>query len=142
MSDRSGTFYGRITDNKIVLEFRDAFRHRIEFLNNEKIELKLNKFRDSRTLSQNSYYWACVLEGVMEFTGYTKEEAHEVCKLRYLTDWETNPNFPRVKSTTELDTREFAEYLDKIILLCGENGVTVESPPSAMEAEKNMSRGK
>ena len=57
-----------------------------------------------------------------------------------MTDFETNPDFPRVKSTTELDTKEFAEYLEKIILLCGEHGVTIEPPPSAVEAEKNAPR--
>lgn len=137
MSDRAGTFYGRILNGRIELEFRDQFKRRIEFLENQKIELKLNKFRNTRTLSQNAYYWACVLEGVMEFSGFTKEEAHHAVAHLYLIDRETNPDFARVKSTTELDTKEFAEYLDKIILLCGEHGVTVEPPPSAVEAEKN-----
>ena len=38
---------------------------------------------------------------------------------------------------TRSDTKQFADYLDKCILLCGELGISVPPPPSAVEAEKN-----
>jgi len=71
-----------------------------------------------RSLPQNSFYWA-MLTWVLEQgdTGYlTPEELHDDLKGRFLAvKADTGKGFVtvRIKSTTDLDSNEFSEYIDK-----------------------------
>ena len=82
--------------------------------------------RKVRSLSQNAYYWAVVCGMVkdgLRDAGYdavmTDEDAHEVMKHLFLKKEIVNKNtderIPSVRSTTELTTFEFSEYIEQII---------------------------
>lgn len=79
-----------------------------------------------RTLAQNRYYWK-LLEYIEKKTGHTKDELHELLKYKFLSENVDIPipggdekiKFPdskylRIKSTRELSTAEFGEYIEKI----------------------------
>ena len=80
--------------------------------------VKIEKYRKKRSLNENRYYHGVVLRYISEATGFTGEEAHEVCKNRFLVykkaDKLNGEEFSVTKSTTELNTLEFEEYLEKI----------------------------
>ena len=86
---------------------------RCGFRENEEIELILRKKRKNRSKSQNSYLWGCVYPIVSECTGYTTDESHEAMKMLFLRVHRDGlPD--TVKSTTDLDTADFSQYVEQI----------------------------
>lgn len=84
--------------------------------------VRISESRSGRTNAQNAWYWATTVTGLQNFLNeqgepYTKEQAHEILKAKFLSEPVPDPNTGevltwRVKSTTELTTKEFAEYHD------------------------------
>jgi len=61
----------------------------------------------TRSNPQNKYYFGVVVDMISEETGNEPEETHELLKLKFLK--------PMGKAnTTQLDTREFNLYIEKI----------------------------
>lgn len=81
------------------------------------VELKPRKL--VRNLQQNKYYWCAVVTPFRDWlresygdSWITAEQAHEMLKERILSGRETNlGTIP--PTTTKLNTKEFAEYVDK-----------------------------
>ena len=85
------------------------------------------KFKKDRTSQQNRYLWWVVYKTIADFTGYDTNYIHQQLWQLFLVDYETYKN-PYIKSTAELTTQEFGEYVDKIILRAGEYGLKIPSP--------------
>ena len=61
----------------------------------------------TRSNPQNKYYFGVVVDMISEETGNEPEETHELLKLKFLK--------PMGKAnTTQLDTKEFNLYIEKI----------------------------
>lgn len=108
---------GEITNPKVVRKSFDELKDGSYWV---KVITKKN-----RSLNQNAYYWACVLEIVLaglQEVGYreikTKEDTHAICKELFLKKSIPNELTGEVLeihvSTTELSTVEFNEYIDRI----------------------------
>ena len=130
-------FRGRIENDRICLERREDFAGLIHELNGADIDLRLSKHRNSRSISQNSYYWGVVVPLLAEHCGYEIEEMHEALKWRFLqthagpNEFETKATWvklPTVRSTADLDTAEFTEYIESVRRLAAEMGVSIPSP--------------
>ena len=80
-----------------------------------KKEINLREAR-LRSTSENKYYWGVVLDILSNELGYTKEEMHSVLKNLFLKELIhiKGKEFESVKSTAELTTTEFEEYLSDI----------------------------
>ena len=85
------------------------------------------KFKKDRTSQQNRYLRWVVYKTIADFTGYDTNYIHQQLGQLFLVDYETYKN-PYIKSTAELTTQEFGEYVDKIILRAGEYGLRIPSP--------------
>ena len=85
------------------------------------------KFKKDRTSQQNRYLRWVVYKTIADFTGYDTNYMHQQLGQLFLVDYETYKN-PYIKSTAELTTQEFGEYVDKIILRAGEYGLRIPSP--------------
>ena len=81
------------------------------------VEIKSSKHRSN---DQNAYYWGVVVDTVyrgLKDAGFdavrNKQDAHEVMKSLFLKQVEERDGIriEKVRSTTELNTLEFAEYL-------------------------------
>ena len=120
-------FRGRIEQGKICLERRDEFAKHIASLDGKPVELILKREVKRRGSAQNRYYWGVVLKTFGDGTGYQPEDLHEALKRRFLA---IDPDAPLVmtRSTSELTTVEFNEYLEKVLQLAAEMGVFVPSP--------------
>ena len=81
-----------------------------------------------RNLSQNDKYWA-ILEGLSDHMGYTKEELHELLKYKFLKYAKEIAGQPVVvvPSTSDLDTGEFAEYIENVLRFANEYGCSFQS---------------
>lgn len=96
--------------NKLRKELKGSFA-------NKSIEILIHKKKKHRSINQNRYYWL-VLNMVSEDTGFRPQEAHEIFKRKFLTIEkvyeETGQVYEYTKSTTELSTIEFEEYVEQV----------------------------
>lgn len=102
-------------------------------------KIKISKVRQTRTQSQNAWYWACVLpavaNGLLDAWGedLSTEEVHEWLKGRFNSQPIVDRTTGEIKgkrpcSTAALDTKQFSEFIDKVIQFAGEQ-LQVEIPP-------------
>ena len=84
--------------------------------------VKIVRKSKKRSVDQNAYYWGVVLMYIGSEIGYTKEESHEAMGRIFLSYEKANAKTGEierfVRSTTELSTVEFEEYLEKIRQYC------------------------
>jgi hypothetical protein len=103
---------------------RDLLSDVIQSLEGKDIIITIEKKKKKRSNPQNAYYWSVVLP--MMQTGFYNnlgehvgiQEAHEFLKGRFLFREVVNQELGEViklsKSTTELSTIEWEEYMDQI----------------------------
>lgn len=98
----------------VVLEDKNAYHiWRCSFKDGEQVELILRKQRKRRSKNQNRYLWGIIYPIVSESTGYTVDEVHDAMKWLFLKVHRDGlPD--TVKSTADLDTAEFTQYIESI----------------------------
>jgi hypothetical protein len=64
----------------------------------------------ARSHDQNSLLWGVIYKGISDTTGYSIEEVHDICRMKWLAE-----DDGELKSTAGLTKTEFNEYIDKII---------------------------
>lgn len=103
------------------------------------VRITIEPWSDSRSLKQNAYYWSVVLELLSEETGFTPVEVHEALKAKFLPSrtapWKDLPIPSR--STTDLTTKEFEEYMAQVRTWAAQLGVLIPLPneENGMEIE-------
>lgn len=76
--------------------------------------------KKQRSSNQNRYYFGVVIPCLSEHTGFTVNEMHEVLKYKFLKGWKTLKTkkyyveAEYVRSTTDLNTSEFEDYMTKV----------------------------
>ena len=105
--------------------------------------IEVCKFKPRRSDRQNSYYWPCFVEPFAKWLreengdAATEQEAHEILKHRFLRRTVIDKGTGEVlgdvtRSTTELDTSEFTEFLDQCAAFLADYcGIAV--PPAGEE---------
>ena len=103
----------------------------------KKIRLDIKRWYKKRSNPQNSYLWAVVyptiIHYILEKTGqkFSAEDLHERYKRKYLgfERCEMMPDLIKVKSTTDLDSKEFwDDFVEYICREWAENGLYIELP--------------
>ena len=77
------------------------------------VEVTIGKQRKKRSLNQNGYYHGVVVEILGRHLGYTPDEMHHALRGEFLKipgDYV----LPKSRSTTDLSTVEFEDYLTQI----------------------------
>jgi len=74
--------------------------------------------RKTRSKWQNNWFYAVVKE-VSDFTGYEKDEAKEILKRKCGLGYVKNGH-QFTRSTASLDTKEFTEFMERIIRICAQ----------------------
>ena len=105
-----------------------AYIKRLELKKCYTIEVKQKRIR--RSLSQNSLYWL-FLTCIEVETGNNRNDLHEYFKMMFLPADYINifgQEIP-VRTTTDKDTKQFKDYLDKIqIFASSELGIALPDP--------------
>lgn len=98
-------------------------------------KVQVTERKHIRNLSQNDKYWA-ILEGLSDHLGYTKEELHELMKYKYLKYAKEIAGQPVVvvKSTSDLDTGEFSEYIENVLSFAQQYGCSFQDGLSQPQA--------
>lgn len=129
-------FYGKIENKKLVLDSPAQFNKKIEELDGKRVAVSLEQKRKNRSLEQNAYYWGVVLASISDFTGYDAEDLHNHFKAHFLK--REVGNLTTFKSTSHLNTKEFTDYIDKIIRFANQVlGIEIPTPEQAGYYEAN-----
>ncbi len=92
--------------------------------------VEIEPWRKKRSGRQNAYYWKC-LEIIANETGDDKDSLHTYFRRKFLSPVEKavmGQTTLCLRSTTDLNTAEFAEYMDRIIAEVGPFGIAIPSP--------------
>lgn len=140
-----------LKDGQKRLAFKnpDYYRDQINRLDErKKVLVTIENVKTNRSQQQNKYWWAACFPVIAEITGYTIEEAHELCVNMFIP-----PKFLQVKEkeyavrkgSSELSKSEGVEFTDKVRNLAVELGGYIPTPEEAgyavekpMEEHKNL----
>lgn len=126
----------------------------LKLLKPKTYQLDIKVYNKNRSVSQNSYYWGCVLEIISRDTGeVNKDRLHNLFKWKFsprieikiapktqmseLFDQDTGEVFGEPQTvnelvpmdTSEMNTIEFEEYLENIrVFMATEYGITIPLP--------------
>lgn len=108
------TFLLTITNGNFTFQNRERFLSETKKLNGI-FAMKISRWKQPRSMNQNKYYWGVVIEGLAQHLGYESEELHDALRQKFLRVQSLDHRLPpHAKSTTDLNTKEFEEYVDKI----------------------------
>lgn len=104
-------------------------------LENLEKNLYLSEIKPVRTNDQNSYYWI-ILKYLEDQTGNDKNKMHDFFKNEFLQADEKfslkfNDSYRygyHYKTTTELNTKQFTEYIEKICVFMADFGIEIPQP--------------
>jgi len=122
-------FIGVVAQGKVRLDYPKQFAAYATRFEGDEIEIEIRKRRSRRSTDQNSYWWSVIVPAIAEYTGYTRDEAHEALKAKFLGTEDMSHGLLRIGSTAKLNTQEFADLVDKVILWAAEElGVVIPLP--------------
>lgn len=118
----------------------------IKSFEGKEITIKIEKRKKKRSNPQNSYLWSCVypiVQNCLKEAGstFSINDVHELLKCKFLKETilvneETGECIERIKSTTELSTVQFMEYIMEIQKLTEEwFGVIIPDPSTQLRIE-------
>lgn len=105
---------------------------------NESWDISIKKKRWTRSISQNSLYWLW-LTCIEQETGNDRDDLHDYFKAKFLGFEDVkilDSIVTRVVSTTQKDTLQFKNYLDKIQMFASvELGIALPDPADTFWSE-------
>jgi len=129
MSLRRSVWYATVTDGRLTLDQIDLFRVYLKSIKGSKrLEVVLQEISRDKTNEQLGYYFGVLVPAFCELTGYTKNEADGVLSRIFLTRNKGQPN-EYVESKADLTTVGMCGFIDHVLMLLAENGITVEPRP-------------
>lgn len=114
---------GRVRNGRLIPDNRGLLSSHVKSFEGMDVQLTISKRRKRRSNDQNAYYWGVVVamtrEGINEAWGehLSLEEAHHILKFQCNYAEHVNEATGEIikipKTTTELSTAEFEEYLER-----------------------------
>jgi hypothetical protein len=106
---------------------RNAFKQ----FDGKETYVEIKEKKRERTLKQNNYLWGVVYPLISSSTGHDSEELHDAFKKMFLgrkfievgeTELEVT------KTSTNLSTAEFNEFVERVIAFAGTLGIAIPPP--------------
>lgn len=124
-------FFATVGDD-LSIKFLNAAKVKQHILpfKGQTVEVTIERRKRRRTDNQNSYYWGVVIRMIASYCGYRSDEElagiHETLKIKFLP---AVGKLQIAKSSSSLNTAEFAEYIDKVKQWAAEElGVYIPEP--------------
>ncbi len=132
------TFAGSVLNGRLRLDRRDDFDASLRHLEGKRVILELAKLTRKRSKEQNAWYWDAIA-GLADHIGYdTAEELHEDLGHKFLCVHH-NCGLESRRSTTELTTVEFSQYMEKVVRWAAEFcGYIISDPTGGARDERNI----
>ena len=117
------TYAGTVENGTAILPRAKMRAEIARLFEGKDIEVRIQKRKKHRTNPQNAYYWGVVVPLIQEAIKdlgdvWEAQKVHDLLRLKFLEvvkiDEETGEELLRtIRSTTELSTVEFIEYIDQ-----------------------------
>jgi len=109
--------FGKIKNLKIDFLDEERFIEDLLKFEGKDIVFTISENKDYRTNSQNKLWWK-YMQILSADLGFTKEEMHDLCKLKFLKRerFEDGIKVEYLKSTAQLTKKEFRELIDSVII--------------------------
>jgi hypothetical protein len=118
-----------VTAGKLVFDAPGELKAVLAKLEGKRVAVRVTRQSQTRSLSQNAWYWGCVIPLLAEACGYEPEEMHDALKHQFLRDRENEKaGLVLVKSSADLNTAEFTDYVEKCRRLAAGLGVVIPDP--------------
>lgn len=113
--------FAKVTSGKLEIYNKKLYAKYIEGIpDGTDVELKIRVVNNRRSEEQNNYYWLILRFIANEVGVDSPEEMHKHFKEMYISG----------KSTTDLSPKEFADYIQKVVIYASvELNMTLPSPP-------------
>lgn len=114
----TSSFAGKVEGGKLVVEDKRAFKSAFYPHEGKRVRVTVERWRNTRSTPQNKYYWGVVVDLIGKQMGEDDPQSvHEMLKLEHNYEIHVLAKGKEVrvpKSTAELDTAAFLEYVEKI----------------------------
>jgi hypothetical protein len=97
-------------------------------------DVEIKKKTKRRTIPQNRLYWL-YLTAIATETGNDRDDLHSYFAGKYLSARSVNLGGSQTQvrgTTTDLDTKAFTEYIDRIMRDAGDMGIVLISPANPL----------
>lgn len=139
-------YLAKVDDFKLKIINRKVFDHHIQQMNGKELMITIEPKKKKRSNKQNSYYHGIVVPIVKQclidagFNNYRNTEpVLDLLKYKFLKVNECNEDgeyIERIKSTTELSTSEFMDFIAEIQQWCAEYfNVEIPDPNENLKLE-------
>ena len=106
---------GKIENKHFVPENKEWLKDQLSKYEGKQVRLEITGLskKVERTLKQNNYYWGVVVKYISDEIGDSKDDIHSVLRTMFLSVEKliNDVSFMFIKSTTDLDTKEFNDYV-------------------------------
>ena len=129
MATHKQYLFGRVdADGRLTLDDNAAFARVRASLRGLNVQILIERKAKPRSLEENGYYWGVVIPLIGEWAGYTADETHEALKAKFLSRFDNATGLTRLRSTANLTTTEFEEYMSDIRQWAAEQGCFIPLP--------------
>lgn len=137
MIDYEIYFTGKVVKGELQGIPKGKLREELKQFEDQSVELIIRRKRKKRSSAQNRTYWMYV-SILAEETGFSKDEFHEIIKMKFLkderVDEKTGEVYPYLKSTSKLSTVEFNYLFEQLYQWAAETfHVTLPKPKEQIE---------
>ena len=106
----------KVVEKNLHFANKDRLDEDIARYQGKTIEVTISEYKPKRSNQLNQYYWGVVVKIISDYTGYTKEETHELLKQTFLKkkvlvndEW-----YDTTESTTKLDNKRMLELIEQV----------------------------
>lgn len=113
-----------ITDHNRQL----AIKHINDLPTGDVYEMSISHKKANRSTEQNSYLWGVIYKAISDLTGYEIDEIHDLMRNMFLRQDKKllDKEVVSLKSTSNLSSAEFKEYVDLIKAWASQFGIKYE----------------
>ena len=132
MSELKFDYYSDVIDGKINLKVSQRIARELRYFEGCRIHFTLEKQKIKRSNSQLRLWWV-YMNILSKSLGYTKEEMHQICKMRLMKrekiDEHTGEIFEYLEETSNLTMSEFHDIISLLVVWSAETlGVVLPLP--------------
>jgi hypothetical protein len=123
-------FQATIRDGHIHPSQPDVLRAYLRRLDGQRVRLTVSKASEKRSTNANGYLWGVCYEAIAEWSGYTPEEVHALCKAMFIEPRPLNlgGKVVEIRSTAGMDSARFSAYVENVKRFAAEQGLYIPDP--------------
>ena len=128
---QSKKFFGTVKGGNFKLDDKQSFKDYCSLFNDRQVYITVHVAYPKASKKQFGYFYGYLLKEATERTGYTEKEMKRLLKEEFLSHFKDD-NL-EIRSLSELNTKEFNEFVENCVHFLAENADLVLEPPGGWE---------